>query len=82
MAEHTTPYAPSPTTSWISYCSETLKEIFLEPPDDGAARDMMPSSSYFLNSGKRFEMPLSSFYSQVGWLKYSDKLSVAGIDAL
>lgn len=29
---HTTPYAPSPTTSWISYCSETLKEIFLELP--------------------------------------------------
>lgn len=28
----TTPYAPSPTTSWISYCSETLKEIFLELP--------------------------------------------------
>jgi hypothetical protein len=23
----TTPYAPSPTTSWMSYCSETLKEI-------------------------------------------------------
>ncbi|KAJ5061743.1 hypothetical protein J3E74DRAFT_329912 [Bipolaris maydis] len=31
-AEHTTPYAPSPTTSWMSYCSETLKEIFLELP--------------------------------------------------
>jgi hypothetical protein len=28
----TTPYAPSPTTSWISYCSDTLKEIFLELP--------------------------------------------------
>lgn len=31
----TTPYAPSPTTSWISYCSETLKEIFLELPPAG-----------------------------------------------
>ena len=28
----TTPYAPSPTTSWMSYCSDTLKEIFLELP--------------------------------------------------
>lgn len=27
----TTPYAPSPTTSWISYWSETLNDIFLEP---------------------------------------------------
>lgn len=32
VAYHTTPYAPSPTTSWMSYCSETLKEIFLELP--------------------------------------------------
>jgi hypothetical protein len=31
----TTPYAPSPTTSWISYCSETLKDIFLELPPAG-----------------------------------------------
>ena len=31
----TTPYAPSPTTSWISYCSDTLKEIFLELPLPG-----------------------------------------------
>ena len=40
-AHHTTPYAPSPTTSWISYCSETLKEIFLELPLPPAARDMV-----------------------------------------
>ena len=45
MAEHTTPYAPSPTTSWMSYCSETLKEIFLEPPDEGGARDILSTSS-------------------------------------
>jgi hypothetical protein len=31
-AHHTTPYAPSPTTSWMSYCSDTLKDIFLELP--------------------------------------------------
>jgi hypothetical protein len=30
-AEQTTPYAPSPTTSWMSYCSLTLKEILREP---------------------------------------------------
>ena len=35
----TTPYAPSPTTSLISYCSETLKETFREfgPPAGGMA---------------------------------------------
>lgn len=37
----TTPYAPSPTTSWISYCSDTLKEIFLELPLPAGARDMV-----------------------------------------
>jgi hypothetical protein len=40
-AHHTTPYAPSPTTSWMSYCSETLKEIFLEFPLPVGARDML-----------------------------------------
>lgn len=39
----TTPYAPSPTTSWISYCSLTLKEILREaaPVLGGFARDMV-----------------------------------------
>jgi hypothetical protein len=32
IAYHTTPYAPSPTTSWMSYCSLTLKDIFRAPP--------------------------------------------------
>lgn len=36
----TTPYAPSPTTSWISYCSDTLNEIFREP-GGGCWRDMV-----------------------------------------
>ena len=39
--DQTTPYAPSPTTSWISYCSETLKEIFLDPGVGLLLRDIM-----------------------------------------
>lgn len=38
----TTPYAPSPTTSWMSYCSLTLKEILREPAGFGGwARDIV-----------------------------------------
>ena len=40
-AYQTTPYAPSPTTSWMSYCSDTLKEIFRELPPAPVARDIM-----------------------------------------
>lgn len=39
-AYQTTPYAPSPTTSWMSYCSDTLKEIFRELPLPPVARDI------------------------------------------
>lgn len=40
----TTPYAPSPTTSWISYCSLTLKEILREVAGFGGLdRDMVDS---------------------------------------
>lgn len=42
QTHQTTPYAPSPTTSWISYCSLTLKEILREPAGFGGwARDMV-----------------------------------------
>jgi len=34
----TTPYAPSPTISWISYCSDTLNVILREP--EGTVRDI------------------------------------------
>lgn len=38
----TTPYAPSPTTSWMSYCSLTLKEILRDPVGlGGFDRDMV-----------------------------------------
>jgi hypothetical protein len=38
---HTTPYAPSPTTSWMSYCSLTLKDILRDPDGFGGfERDM------------------------------------------
>jgi hypothetical protein len=43
-AHHTTPYAPSPTTSWMSYCSETLKDIFLELP--------LPAGGMFAGYGR------------------------------
>jgi hypothetical protein len=51
-AYHTTPYAPSPTTSWMSYCSDTLKDIFLELP--------LPAGGMFagyvrMGAGARFE---------------------------
>src|SRR5512142_2208534 len=42
VTHQTTPYAPSPTTSWISYCSLTLKEILRDPAGlGGFDRDMV-----------------------------------------
>lgn len=42
QTHQTTPYAPSPTTSWISYCSLTLNEILREPAGFGGwARDIV-----------------------------------------
>lgn len=49
LSYQTTPYAPSPTTSWMSYCSETLKEILLELPLPAGARDM---SRFFCTYGR------------------------------
>lgn len=47
MPYQTTPYAPSPTTSWMSYCSDTLNEIFLEP-GGGARCDILSGDPLYV----------------------------------